>query len=110
MYVFHKDAELQNVGMGLDRRIMAYDEELMLVEVTMDTGAVGALHTHPHHQVDYLVSGCVEFELEGDKRIMRAGDSVVIPQNAVHGARALEPSVLLDIFAPMRKDFIQAKE
>lgn len=77
---------------------MAYDEQLMLVEVHLQKGGVGALHTHPHHQVDYLVRGSVLFELEGKRYTMEAGDSVLIPPNAEHGATALEDSILLIYF------------
>ena len=107
MFVFCNQLEAQKVGKGTERRIMAYDEQLMLVEVTLEKGGVGELHTHPHHQVDYLVSGRVEFELSGVKRVLEPGDSVLIPQGAVHGAVALEDSVLLDIFSPAREDFLQ---
>ena len=54
-----------------DISTMAYDEQLMLVEVHLQKGGVGALHTHPHHQVDYLVRGSVLFELEGKRYTMR---------------------------------------
>lgn len=68
MFVVRNNIQAENVSQGVERRIMAYDEELMLVEVKLEKGGVGAVHTHPHHQVDYLVSGKVEFELNGEKR------------------------------------------
>lgn len=109
MFVFRNNIQAENVSQGVERRIMAYDEELMLVEVKLEKGGVGAVHTHPHHQVDYLVSGKVEFELNGEKKMMNPGDSVLIPPNVPHGAYALEDSVLLDIFSPARKDFLKKK-
>lgn len=109
MFVVRNNIQAENVSQGVERRIMAYDEELMLVEVKLEKGGVGAVHTHPHHQVDYLVSGKVEFELNGEKKMMNPGDSVLIPPNVPHGAYALEDSVLLDIFSPARKDFLKNK-
>ena len=109
MFVVRNNIQAENVSQGVERRIMAYDEELMLVEVKPEKGGVGAVHTHPHHQVDYLVSGKVEFELNGEKKMMNPGDSVLIPPNVPHGAYALEDSVLLDIFSPARKDFLKNK-
>ena len=106
MFVFRRGIEAKTVGEGAQRRIMAYDDQLMLVEVELEKGGVVALHTHPHHQVDYLVSGRVEFELAGEKRVLEPGDSVMIPPGAEHGAVALEESILLDIFSPMREDFV----
>ena len=86
---------------------MAYARPIMLVEMTMQKGAIGAVHTHSHHQVDYVVAGSVTFTLGTETRLMRAGDSVYIPPETPHGAVALENgTVLLDIFAPMRDDFV----
>ena len=107
MIISRKTLQAEPVNALLERRIMAYDEQLMLVEVHLQKGGVGALHTHPHHQVDYLVRGSVLFELEGKRYTMEAGDSVLIPPNAEHGATALEDSILLDIFSPMREDFLK---
>lgn len=106
MFVEKKGLAVEKLSDLMERRIMAYDSQLMLVEMEMKSGAVGALHTHAHHQVDYLVSGLVEFELEGAKQILRPGDSVLIPPHVEHGAVAVEDSILLDIFSPMREDFI----
>jgi len=107
LIISRKTLQAEPVNALLERRIMAYDEQLMLVEVHLQKGGVGALHTHPHHQVDYLVRGSVLFELEGKRYTMEAGDSVLIPPNAEHGATALEDSILLDIFSPMREDFLK---
>lgn len=110
MMVRREDIVAEAVNQQVNRRVMAYDSQLMLVEMEMKKGGVGALHTHPHHQVDYLVSGLVEFEMNGEKQTLRPGDSVLIPPEVEHGAVALEDSILLDIFSPMREDFLQGAE
>jgi len=108
LIISRKALQAEKVNDKVERRIMAYDEQLMLAEVHLQKGGVGALHAHPHHQVDYVVKGSVLFELEGKRYAMEAGDSVVIPPNARHGATALEDSILLDIFSPMRGDFLKS--
>lgn len=112
MFVFHKNAQIQPVSQNMERRIMAYDQPLMLVEMTMGKGAIGAMHTHTHHQVDYVSEGAVNFTLGDTTLRMEKGDSVYIPPNVPHGAVALEEhTILLDIFSPMRDDFVNpAKE
>ena len=107
MFVPHQEALRQPLAQDMERRVMAYAQPLMLVEMTIQKGAVGAVHTHPHHQVDYVVAGSVTFTLGTETRVMLAGDSVYIPPETPHGAVALENgTVLLDIFAPMRDDFV----
>ncbi|MBN9299601.1 MAG: cupin domain-containing protein [Filimonas sp.] len=109
--VFIKDEniEWEQVDPKVKRKIMAYDKSLMMVKVAFETGGVGALHSHFHTQIAHVESGVFEVEVEGIKHILKAGDAYYIPPNAVHGAVCLEAGVLIDMFSPMREDFIQAK-
>jgi quercetin dioxygenase-like cupin family protein len=79
---------------------------MMMVEVTFLKGAVGAPHRHIHEQVSYIAAGGFEFTIEGEMHVVRQGDSVYIPSDAEHGCRALEDSVIVDIFTPQREDFL----
>ena len=96
-----------DLGNGLYRKILAYDENLMLVEMHFAKGSAGAAHTHPHTQISYVQEGVFEYFIEDDRRILGKGDSVVIESGRMHGCSCLEDGVLLDVFTPMRKDFIQ---
>lgn len=104
--VFEKDVALTDLGGGVQRRILAYNEELMIVEVHFEVGGVGTLHTHPHAQCTYVQSGRFRFTIDGKETEVGAGDSISFPPEIVHGTLCLEAGVLLDIFAPMRKDFL----
>ena len=64
-WVFHADALPQPAGAGVTRRVLAYTDGLMCVENTFETGAVGALHHHPHTQITYVVSGAFAFTVDG---------------------------------------------
>nr|MBP3282118.1 cupin domain-containing protein [Treponema sp.] len=105
-WVFHADIVPQSGGQGVERRVLAYSDDLMCVENTFEKGAVGALHSHPHTQVTYVVSGAFEFEIDGVKKVVRAGDSMLKTDGVVHGCVCLEAGKLLDIFNPYRKDFV----
>ncbi len=105
-WVFHKDAEPQDQGNGVVRRVLAYTDDLMCVENTFEKGAVGALHHHPHTQITYIVSGKFEFEIDGVKKVVEAGDRMLKMNDVVHGCKCLEAGKLLDIFNPMREDFV----
>ena len=54
--VYHKDAQLQDLGGGVSRRVLAYTPLLMTVEVSFEQGSTGAVHTHPHCQNTYILS------------------------------------------------------
>lgn len=105
-WVFHKDVEAQDLGNGVVRRVLAYSSDLMCVENTFEKGAVGALHHHPHTQITYVVSGEFEFEIDGVKKIVKAGDTMLKMNDVIHGCTCLEAGILLDIFNPMREDFV----
>ena len=56
-WAYHAQSDAQNGGEGVTRRILAYTDGLMCVENTFEEGAVGKLHSHPHTQITYVVSG-----------------------------------------------------
>ena len=105
-YFPNDEAVLEDLGGGVQRKIVAYHENLMCVEVHFAQGAVGALHSHPHEQITYVISGKFEFDIGGNKKILGAGDSTFKQPNIVHGAVCLEAGMLLDIFTPHREDFV----
>lgn len=105
-WVFHDGAEAQSGGEGVIRRVLAYCDGLMCVENTFKEGAVGALHSHPHTQITYVVSGTFSFTIDGQTKIVCKGDTLLKEDGVVHGCTCLKAGVLLDIFTPMREDFV----
>lgn len=103
---FWEDIEGENCAPGVCRRVLSFTDEVMCVENRFEKGAVGSLHSHPHTQITYVVSGAFEFEIAGEKKIVRAGDSMLKKDSVVHGCVCLEEGILLDIFSPMREDFV----
>lgn len=93
-------------GNGVVRRVLAYTDGLMTVENKFEKGAVGALHSHPHTQITYVVSGAFEFTIDGVTKVVKAGDTLLKEDGVEHGCVCLEEGILLDIFTPMREDFI----
>ena len=106
--VTDEDVAWENVEDGIRRKVMAYNDELMLVKVDFKKGRVGAQHQHPHLQISYVASGAFEINISRETKILRGGDVYFVPRNAVHGALCLEDGLLIDVFAPMREDFIPA--
>jgi quercetin dioxygenase-like cupin family protein len=106
VFIANDDVSWEETGPGMKRKIMSYDERLMLVKVAFEKGAVGTLHQHYHTQISHVETGVFEVEIAGEKKVLRAGDAFYIPPNVMHGAVCLEEGVLLDIFSPMREDFV----
>lgn len=102
----HQDTKAIDLGGGTERRILAYDDHLMAVEVAFEAGAAGAPHTHPHTQLSYVLSGSFRYAVEEESVILNPGDSIVVPGGLTHGTVCLEAGVLLDVFTPCREDFL----
>jgi quercetin dioxygenase-like cupin family protein len=96
----------ETVTEGVKRKIMTYDANLMMVKVAFDTGGIGAAHRHVHTQMSYVASGSFSITIGDETRIVRAGDAYYIPPNVWHGAVCEEAGTLVDMFAPMREDFV----
>jgi quercetin dioxygenase-like cupin family protein len=96
----------QTVGEGVQRKIMMYDDSVMLVKVKFETSAVGAVHQHYHAQVTYIAAGSFEVEIDGVKKILNAGDTFYAAPNKWHGVVCKQAGMLVDVFSPYREDFI----
>ncbi len=106
-FIKNDDIAWEQVDSGVKRKIMSYDDRLMLVKVAFETGGIGTLHQHHHSQITHVESGIFEIEIDGGKQTLKSGDVFYIPPNVLHGAVCLEAGVLIDVFSPMREDFIK---
>jgi quercetin dioxygenase-like cupin family protein len=100
-------AEWVDAEPGLRRRILQAQGRLMLMEVEFAANAEGYEHQHVHEQMSYCLRGRFEYHLNGTTTILGPGDSIYVPGNARHGARALEAGVLLDVFTPVRTELLE---
>lgn len=107
VFINNDEVAWETVGEGLRRKIMSYDERVMMVKVDFEKGAIGTLHQHYHTQISHVEKGTFEVEINGEKKVLKAGDAFYVPPNAMHGAVCLEAGILIDIFSPMREDFLK---
>lgn len=98
--------EWLNMGGGIRRKVMAYNDQMMVVKVAFETGGIGELHSHPHTQASFVASGKFEITINGKSKLLKGGDVYFIPSGQVHGAVCLENGELIDVFNPFREDFI----
>ena len=103
---YNEEIEAEVCATGVERKILAYTDEMMCVENHFKEGAIGALHHHPHTQITYVVSGQFEFTIDGVKKVVNAGDAMLKKDSVPHGCVCLKEGILLDIFTPMREDFV----
>ncbi|MEV5885333.1 cupin domain-containing protein [Streptomyces sp. NPDC052020] len=92
---------------NLTRRVLAHNDKLMLVEHVMEKGSVFPLHSHPHEQLAYLVSGHIRVRAGDEEFEAVGGDSFVVRGGVEHQVHAIERSVALDVFTPFREDYAE---
>jgi quercetin dioxygenase-like cupin family protein len=91
---------------GIERR-MIWGERLMMCRLVLQPHVVTAVHSHPHEQMTIVARGRVRFIVDGHDRTASAGDVLLFPANIPHGATMLDEEVeLIDIFSPLREDFL----
>jgi quercetin dioxygenase-like cupin family protein len=103
-YVWEKmDKEV--LSPTIARKIVS-GEKAMVAQVFLAKGAVVPEHSHDSEQITYILEGSLEFELEGTKIVVAAGEVLRIPSFVPHRAVALEDTLDLDIFSPIRRDWL----
>ena len=100
------EAEWELVGEGISRQITGYNTQLMVVKVKFEKGAVGYVHDHFHSQGTFVASGKFKIIIDGISEILETGDGFFVPPNAKHSAECLEAGMLIDVFSPVREDFL----
>ncbi|MCK0471581.1 cupin domain-containing protein [Halalkalibacter sp. APA_J-10(15)] len=96
----------EEVNQLVKRKIHQPGENLMVMEVHFQKGGIGDEHAHPHEQLTYCLEGLFEFKVDDQTIILKKGETLTIPSNAVHSVVALENGLLLDTFTPLREDLL----
>ena len=105
-FVSTADVPWQELGEGVRRKVLSHDDQVMLVHVDFETGAIGKPHTHPHLQCTMVESGVFDVTIGGRTRRLVAGDTFFVATNVLHGVLNIAAGRLIDTFTPMREDFL----
>ena len=108
-YVSWESVPLEVMSDMISRKIVT-GERAMVAQVFLKKDAVVPEHHHESEQITYILEGALKFELEGKEVIVRKGEVLSIPSNVPHRAVALEDTVDLDIFSPIRTDWLSKND
>jgi quercetin dioxygenase-like cupin family protein len=106
MFYQHDDAGYRSIAAGIQVKTLTYGEKTLCVEFRLAAGSVLPRHAHPHEQNGYLASGRMRLTVGADVLEATAGDGWCIPGNVEHGADVLEDSVAVEVFSPVREDYL----
>jgi unsaturated pyranuronate lyase len=98
---------LEKVTEMLSRKIIAGDRE-MLVQIYVKRGCLVPLHSHDSEQMTYVLQGALKFLIRGEEITVREGEVLHIPSGVEHQSEALEDTFELDVFSPLRQDWLDS--
>jgi quercetin dioxygenase-like cupin family protein len=96
---------LEKVTEMISQKIVAGERE-MLAQIYLKRGALVPMHAHESEQMTYILQGALRFQVAGEDIVVREGEVLHIPSGAPHQAEALEDTFELDVFSPIRHDWV----
>jgi isopentenyl-diphosphate delta-isomerase type 1 len=91
---------------GIRYKTLAYGEKTLLAEFKLEKDSILPEHEHPHEQTGYLISGKIRLIIENEEHDVSPGDSWSIPGGVLHKAEIVEDSVAIEVFSPVREDYL----
>jgi quercetin dioxygenase-like cupin family protein len=91
---------------GIKLKTLVFGEKTLFTEFRLQQGSTLPGHEHPHEQTGYLVSGRMLLSIGEETFEAEPGDSWCIPGNVEHGAEILEDSIAIEVFSPVRRDYL----
>jgi quercetin dioxygenase-like cupin family protein len=91
---------------GVSYKTLVYGKLTSLSEFRLKKDSIIPNHSHPHEQTGYMISGKMTMSIEGKKFDVTPGDSWNIPDKVEHGVEVHEDSIVIEVFAPVREEYL----
>ena len=106
MFKHHSEVDARELVPGVSMKALTWGDSMMLTRFEIKKGGDVPAHEHPHEQIGYLVSGSITLTVGGEAIEVKPGGSWCIAPNVSHRAFAHEDSVAVEVFSPMREDYL----
>jgi quercetin dioxygenase-like cupin family protein len=100
---------VEQLSPTIDRQVIN-TETMTLARVVLRQGALVPVHEHENEQIATVLEGRLRFVVAGEEHVVAAGETVALPSRVPHGVEALEDSVVLDVFSPVREDWLRGED
>ncbi len=100
---------LEKITEMISQKIVAGERE-MLAQIYLKRGALVPMHAHESEQMTYILQGALKFLVGQEEVVVREGEVLHIPSHVPHQAEALEDTLELDVFSPIRRDWLRDDE
>jgi len=99
------DIAQETVTAMISRKIVT-GERGMLAQIWLKKGAIVPIHSHESEQLSYVLQGALKFTIQGEEFTVREGEVLHIPSMVLHQAEALDDCFEMDVFSPIRQDWL----
>ncbi len=106
MFYKHNDDGYKQALKGIKIKTLVYGDKTLFTEFRLEKGNQLPRHAHPHEQTGYLVSGRIRLSIGDETFEVEPGDSWCISGNVEHEADILADSVAVEVFSPVREDYL----
>ena len=110
MFTKHDPGQYKTPLPGIRMKTLCYGQRTLMTEIILERGSVLPLHSHPYEQTGYLAAGHIRLKIGGEEHDAKPGDSWCIPADVEHGAQTLEDSVAVEVFSPVRPDYLPKQD
>ena len=100
---------LEKITEMISQKIVTGERE-MLAQIYLKRGALVPMHSHESEQMTYILQGALRVVVDGEEMTVREGEVLHIPSRIPHQAEALEDTFELDVFSPIRLDWLPSEE
>ena len=91
---------------GVELKTLVHGDNTLMTEFLLEKGRQLPMHSHPHEQTGYLISGHIRLTIGSAEHDVMPGDSWCVPGGVEHGADVVEDSVAIEVFSPVREDYL----
>jgi quercetin dioxygenase-like cupin family protein len=107
MYGTHSKNGYAEITKGIRIKTLSFGESMLMSEFLLQKGAILPEHSHPNEQTGYLVKGKIRLFMGNEVRELVSGDSWNVAKDLIHRAEILEDSVAIEVFSPVREDYLK---
>lgn len=107
MFYKSSNENFKQILEGITVKTLLYGEKTLFTEFRMQKGSSLPVHSHTQEQTGRLIKGKIILTIGGEKMEINPGDCWCVPGNMEHGAEILEESIAIEIFSPVREDYLQ---
>ena len=97
----------QKIIEGISIKTLVFGENMLLSEFHMEEGSCLPMHSHPHEQAGRLLKGRIILTIAEERVELNPGDCWIVPGNTMHSAEVMEESIAIEVFSPVREDYLQ---